>query len=88
MKRIIKMINNERLNVKRHPQKACDSGSYDFCTNIDNASCVINSYDYCQKDLAPCVSNSYDKCTIDICTNDTCTRDYSGCLPNNEDIRL
>lgn len=76
MKRIIKMINNERLNVKQQPQKACDSSSTDYCTSIDHSSCTINSYDYCQKDMAGCTNDSYDHCTSD----------YITCLPSKQDV--
>lgn len=71
MKKTIKLINNERTNVKVLAAKACESGSYDICeTNIDNAKCSVESYDLCYKDYAACTNNSYDNCSVE---------DHQGC---------
>ena len=73
-KKMIKMINNERVNAKLTSQKACDADSYDVCTYQDEAACAVNSYDKCGKDFALCYSNSYDLCNgtdLDACINGT-----------------
>lgn len=79
VRRVIKLINNERTNVKHVMTKACDATSYDVCTekNYDNAHCTVNSYDACSKDYAACFNNGYDYCTTfrdtDLCSN---SRDF------------
>ncbi len=74
VKRIVKLINNERTNTKLEMPKACDSTSYDVCKvdEHDYAQCIVNSYDYCNKDHAACFNNGYDYCDTfrdtDLCT--------------------
>lgn len=70
MKKMIKLINSERINAKIESSKACASTSYDECSNVDEAHCSQYSYDRCGKDYAACYNNSYDYCTgtdIDLC---------------------
>ena len=77
MKRIIKLINNERLAAKIQASKACVVGSYDYCTtNVDNGTCTQNSYDLCNKDHAGCTNYSYDNGSIS---------DHQGCYTGSED---
>ena len=88
MKKIIKLINNERLNSAIVSKKAdeCTTGSYDYCTNQahDVSACTTMSYDYCGKDYTSCREHAYDLCTqVDDdrpCSgegaSDTCSYDY------------
>lgn len=65
MKKIIKLINNERNNPTILAKKAlgCDLTSTDHCTSgLDVAGCTQHSYDYCNKDHAGCYNESYDYC--------------------------
>lgn len=63
-KRLIKLINNERLATKISAAKACDSTSIDTCsvTGYDNADCTIYSLDKCGKDYAACYEGADDIC--------------------------
>ena len=62
-KRIIKLINNERVCAKTVSGKGCDNTSSDICPNEDYAACQVFSYDMCEtKDLAACVVYSADYC--------------------------
>lgn len=85
MKRIIKLINNERKNAKFCSQKGCDATSTDECLSIDAARCLIYAYDKCTKDYEACMRQATDIClnidevtglecignqTIDLCYND------------------
>ena len=63
MKRVIKLINSERLNAKIVSAKACETGSYDSCTYNDDADCKTFSYDRCGKDHALCYNYGYDYCS-------------------------
>lgn len=76
MKKIIKLINNERINIKVRSAKAtydppCDSTSDDYCSEVDNAICTIGSYDLCVKDYAGCTNHSTDYCAT--------VYDYNAC---------
>ena len=67
MKKIIKLINNERINRNVSSAKAtleCDATSTDVCAmvNYDNAHCTVGSYDLCVKDYAACSNHSIDYC--------------------------
>lgn len=64
MKKLIKLINNERKNTTIVAKKAliCETGSTDICIYEDNAICTSNSYDYCNKDYAGCFDEGYDYC--------------------------
>lgn len=62
-KKIIKLINNERMSRKILANKACDTTSTDMCIELDYAQCIVNSYDVCIKDLAGCYYGSEDYCT-------------------------
>ena len=68
-KRMLKLINNERINVRVVSKKAvswCDSTSVDDCRNLDYAHCGTYAYDKCTvKDLAACQEHATDKCSID-----------------------
>ena len=66
MKKIIKLINNERLNEKISSLTAyvqCDSTSGDVPGDIDQAGCAIYAYDKCSTyDLAACIQGAHDYC--------------------------
>ena len=87
-RKIIKLINNERMNGKVSVNKACDSSSVDICSEYDEGICTIGSYDVCIKDFMGCTQNSNDyACSRDYasCANratDYCsgTIDYTGCI--------
>ncbi len=52
MKRIIKLINNERNNKSMLSQKAldrCDSTAHDDCPSIDYGICSLYATDICTK---------------------------------------
>lgn len=66
MKKMIKLINNERRTARLLSQKGC----YDTCTYVDNAKCSTYAYDHCGKDYAGCQGNA---------ANDYCTTDHAGC---------
>ena len=66
VKKIIKLINNERLKIKVVATKACDSTSSDTCSVYsDNASCYLYAEDTCTKDYAGCSEGANDICTYD-----------------------
>jgi len=69
-RKIIKLINDERMNRKLSARKACDATSTDICAEFDNAACTIGSYDMCIKDFKGCTNNSNDY---------SCSRDYAAC---------
>ena len=86
MKRIIKLINNERKNAKFCSQKGCDATSTYECISIDAARCLIYAYDKCSKDYEACMRHAEDVCLyIDDsglgCTgnlsSDYCISDYT-----------
>lgn len=64
-KKIIKLINNERINTKISSMKAayCDNGAIDECTFVDNAQCSNFAYDDCGKDYSACYDGADDVCT-------------------------
>jgi len=64
MKKILKLVNNERKNKKVMPLKAvyCDATSIDFCEIEDFAGCAIYAYDSCNKDHAACIEGAQDHC--------------------------
>lgn len=65
MKRIIKLINNERVAAKLLSKKACDAGYTDVCyvTGYDFAHCYENATDICNKDYKACFGNgAVDDC--------------------------
>ena len=65
VKKLVKLINNERNDRNVVPAKAADcvGQSTDTCTlHVDNATCTVNSYDVCAKDYAACYNYSYDYC--------------------------
>lgn len=62
-KRIIKMINNERLNSKIVSSKACSPGAEDHCNiGYDFAECTTYAYDECGKDYSACYNGADDIC--------------------------
>lgn len=62
-KRIIKMINNERLNSKIVSSKACSDGAKDICNvGYDFADCTAYAYDKCGKDYSACYNGADDIC--------------------------
>ena len=76
MKKIIKLINDERLNASIQSQKAdnnadCSEGANDVCYYIDSAGCSTYANDVCNKDYAACIEGAQDICTnyrdIDLC---------------------
>lgn len=59
MRKLIKLINNERANITLLSKKAyydkCAADAFDLCGTIDNAVCTLYAYDYCIKeDYAAC----------------------------------
>ena len=77
MKKIIKLINNERTNKILNASKACDTTSTDICSRIDKAECTVNSIDKCVKDYAGCFEHSSDACVF---------YDTTACGPNGYDV--
>ena len=73
VKKLVKLINNERNDRRIASAKGCTGLSTDTCTrNDDYAECTVNSYDVCGKDYAGCFDNSYDFCSYkdtDACGN-------------------
>jgi len=71
IKRILKLINNERLTVKIKSSKACDSTSKDICTHLDSdgVGCTLYALDKCTKDYASCSQGA----------DDTCGHDWNAC---------
>lgn len=66
VKKIIKLINNERLKIKINSSKACDANSSDTCAPYyDNASCYVFAEDSCTKDYAGCSEGANDICNYD-----------------------
>lgn len=69
--RILKLINNERTNVRIASKKGvttCTEGAVDICIekNADFAHCGTYAYDYCIKeDHAACQQGADDTCYID-----------------------
>lgn len=63
-KKVIKLINNERLNTKVVAAKSCDSTSVDICSGntYDKAQCSVYAYDDCGKDYAACYEGANDIC--------------------------
>ena len=80
-KKLIKLINNERLSLSIKSKKAatpendiaqCKEDSVDICAYIDNAACSTYANDRCNKDYAGCMEGAWDVCTavdkdIDLC---------------------
>ena len=69
MKKIIKLINNERIHNRVRSLKAdaeCSTGAVDICYNVDNIGCTIYAYDKCSTtDLTACTEGAQDICGID-----------------------
>lgn len=70
--RILKLVNNERTNVRIASKKGylgpCTGGAYDWCqsSSADKAYCGTYAYDYCSKqDYAACQEGADDTCSID-----------------------
>lgn len=64
VKKMIKLINNERTNSKIVSSKACDETSTDIChrDGYDFAQCSVYSYDECYKDYSACYNHAADVC--------------------------
>ncbi len=67
MKKVIKLINNERMNNKVTSVKAdvtdiCAGTAIDICTLSDNATCTVGATDLCVKDYAGCSRQAVDYC--------------------------
>lgn len=77
VKKMLKLINDERINNRITASKA-DSGN--SCAYIDAAICTVNSQDHCIKDFAGCTNNSYDYC------GDPEAGDFYACHSNNVDF--
>ena len=72
MKKIIKLINNERMSAKIASISACSVGAIDICHQLDYAHCTTHAYDYCTKaDYGMCSNWEDDVCGIDYCTSGT-----------------
>ena len=64
----IKLVNNERKQVRVVSKKGCTGGATDFCSvsTYDSADCGTYAYDYCSKqDYAACQQGADDTCSID-----------------------
>lgn len=86
-KHILKLVNDERTNVRIASKKGytgpCTAGAYDWCpsASTDYAFCSgAGAYDDCKvKDYYPCMQGQLDACSIDV----------SMCLdPSANDITL
>lgn len=77
-RKIIKLVNNERINRRIESEKACDASSQDVCAEVNNdfAECTLGSIDLCVKDYAGC-SNGH----IDYCPS---VKDYTPCYFNDD----
>ena len=64
-KKIVKLINGERVNRALTASKACDATSTDICAekNYDYAHCTVYSTDLCVKDYAGCTEHTIDYCS-------------------------
>lgn len=77
-KKIIKLINNERMNLSIKSKKAlddaarCKDDSVDICAYIDNAACSTYATDKCNKDYAGCMEGAWDICTAVYRDTDLC----------------
>ncbi len=77
-KKMIRLINNERVGARAISAKGCDSSSTDHCYYEDNAQCQVYSIDICStKDLAGCYSHAEDVCSGEL--------DIAACVYGNED---
>ena len=69
MKRIVKLINDERKNnivLSKTAQTCASTGAIDNCPKVDYAVCSLYAYDYCsKKDYAGCSEGADDTCAID-----------------------
>lgn len=76
-KKVIKLINDERLNARTASEKGCEP-ELDYCLNVDAAHCINNANDFCgTKDLAACSgATANDVCFIVI--------DIAGCIDQND----
>ena len=66
--KVLKLINNERINKKLVSAKACgDETAVDYCGNTekDYADCSVYAYDECMKDYAGCTEGVTDICYLD-----------------------
>lgn len=63
-RKMLKLVNNERINRKIESGKACDSTSIDICAleNYDLAECTLGAYDLCVKDFVGCKGDKMDYC--------------------------
>ena len=64
-KKIIKLINNERINPNISSEPACSWGATDKCSSIDRAECTLFATDVCNKDYSGCSYKAHDECGID-----------------------
>ena len=77
-KKLIQLINNERLNLTVKSKKAtedyayCKADSNDVCVYIDNAACSTYANDECNKDYAGCMEGAWDICTAVYRDTDLC----------------
>ena len=82
MRKIIKLINNERINTRLLSKKAvednayCKADSIDICSIIDSAACYAYANDQCNKDHAACSDESWDVCNFDCAACTTMATDY------------
>lgn len=65
-KKIIKLINNERLSIRISSQKGCAIANSDIChvVNADKKACTTYAYDECGKDYSACSQGADDICTV------------------------
>ena len=71
-KKLVKLINNERVNSKLVSEKACSTDASDYCVYIDMADCTTDALDHCYKDYAACHEGADDVCTYNYDYSDNC----------------
>ena len=83
MRKIIKLINNERTNEKIQSKKAtydnacCEADSVDICAVVDYVACTAYAIDKCNKDYAGCTTEAWDICDRDFTVCSSGQYDYT-----------
>lgn len=83
MKKLIKLINNERLNAKINASKGCDSTSLDTCSSPDYGNCALYAQDQCGKDYSTCAEGANDVCIYEDRTACVGVTGYDYCNPSD-----
>lgn len=61
-KKVLKLVNNERIFAEVTSAKACTVGAADTCYTADHAGCTTYALDTCKKDYAACYDGAHDVC--------------------------